>query len=51
VKTDWGQASDAALVVGIGRWREDALAEAYRRHGGAVYALANRVVRDAGLAE
>ena len=51
MKTDWSQASDAALVVGIGRWREDALAEAYRRHGGAVYALARRVVRDTGLAE
>ena len=51
MKTDWSQASDAALVVGIGRWREDALAEAYRRHGGAVYALARRVVRDTDLAE
>ena len=51
MKTDWSQASDAALVVAIGRWREDALAEAYRRHGGAVYALARRVVRDTGLAE
>lgn len=51
MKTDWSQTSDAALVVGIGRWREDALAEAYRRHGGAVYALARRVGRDTGLAE
>jgi RNA polymerase sigma-70 factor (ECF subfamily) len=51
MKTDWSQASDAALVVAIGRWREDALAETYRRHGGAVYALARRVVRDTGLAE
>ena len=51
MRTDWSQASDAALVVAIGRWREDALAEAYRRHGGAVYALAHRVVRDSGLAE
>lgn len=51
MKTDWSQASDAALVVAIGRWSEDALAEAYRRHGGAVYALARRVVRDTGLAE
>ncbi len=49
--TDWSQVSDAALVVAIGRWREDALAEAYRRHGGAVYALARRVVRDTGFAE
>jgi RNA polymerase sigma-70 factor (ECF subfamily) len=49
--TDGSQLSDAALVVAIGRWLEDALAEAYRRHGGAVYALARRVVRDTGLAE
>ena len=51
MKTDWSQASDAALVVAIGRWREDALAEAYRRHGGAVYGLARRVVRETGVAE
>lgn len=51
LKDDLSQTSDAALVVAIGRWREDALAEAYRRHGGAVYALARRVVRDAGIAE
>jgi RNA polymerase sigma-70 factor (ECF subfamily) len=48
---DWPELSDAALVVAIGRWRQDALAEAYRRHGGAVYALARRVLRDDGLAE
>jgi RNA polymerase sigma-70 factor (ECF subfamily) len=36
-------ASDAALVVAIGRWREDALAEVFRRHAGAVHALARRV--------
>lgn len=51
MKNDWSQASDLALVVAIGRWREDALAEAYRRHGGAVYALAKRVIRDTGIAE
>src|SRR5580704_13699128 len=44
-------ASDGALVVAIGRWREDALAEAYRRHGGAVFGLARRVVNDSALAE
>jgi RNA polymerase sigma-70 factor, ECF subfamily len=48
---DMSQASDASLVVAIGRWREDALAEAYRRHGGAVFALARRVLREAALAE
>jgi len=44
-------ASDGALVVAIGRWREDALAEAYRRHAGAVYSLARRVTTDTVLAE
>ena len=44
-------ASDAALVVAIGRYRDDALAEAYRRHAGAVFALARRVVNDRLLAE
>jgi RNA polymerase sigma-70 factor, ECF subfamily len=43
---DWKEASDAALVVAIGRWREEALAEAYRRHAGAVFALASRVLGD-----
>jgi RNA polymerase sigma-70 factor (ECF subfamily) len=45
------EASDAALVVAIGRWREEALAEAYRRHAGAVFGLARRVVNDSPLAE
>jgi RNA polymerase sigma-70 factor (ECF subfamily) len=44
-------ASDAALVVAIGRWREDALAEAYRRHAGAAYALACRLLNDKSVAE
>jgi RNA polymerase sigma-70 factor (ECF subfamily) len=43
--------SDAQLVVAIARYREDALAEAYRRHGGAVSALARRVTGDGGEAE
>jgi RNA polymerase sigma-70 factor (ECF subfamily) len=45
------EAGDAALVVAIGRWREDALGEVYRRHGGAVYSLARRVLGDDGRAE
>lgn len=44
-------ASDAALVVSIGRYHEDALAEAYRRHAGAVFALARRLLSDRTLAE
>ncbi len=44
-------ASDAALVVAIGRYRQEALAEAYRRHAGAVFALARRLLVDRALAE
>lgn len=44
-------ASDAALVVAIGRWSEEALAEVYRRHGGAAYALARRLLNDGDLAQ
>src|SRR5829696_6723229 len=48
---DLATASDATLVVAIGRWRQDALAEAYRRHAGAVFALARRLLGDPTLAE
>jgi RNA polymerase sigma-70 factor (ECF subfamily) len=51
VKSEVHDAGDAALVVAIGRWREDALAEVYRRHGGAVYNLARRVLADEARAE
>ncbi len=43
--------SDAALVVAIGRWSQEALAEAYRRHAGSVFSLAQRVLRNRALAE
>ena len=43
--------SDATLVVAIGRYRQEALAEAYRRHGGAVFALARRLLNEQNLAE
>jgi RNA polymerase sigma-70 factor (ECF subfamily) len=49
--TDLQEASDGALVVAIGRWREDALAEAYRRHAGAAFALARRLLVDRQMAE
>ncbi len=51
VQLDLGGMGDAALVVAIGRWRDDALAEVYRRHGGAVYGLARRVLGDETRAE
>jgi RNA polymerase sigma-70 factor (ECF subfamily) len=44
-------ASDATLVVAISRYRQEALAEAYRRHAGAVFGLARRLLRDGALAE
>lgn len=45
------EASDASLVVAIGRWNESALAEVYRRHGGTVHALARRILGADGRAE
>lgn len=44
-------ASDAALVVAIARWQHEALAEVYRRHAGAVFGLALRVLHERALAE
>lgn len=48
---DLALVSDASLVVAIARYRQDALAETYRRHAGAVYALARRLLCDHTLAE
>lgn len=45
------EASDAQLVTSIARYSEVALAEVYRRHGGAVYGLARRVLNNATEAE
>lgn len=48
---DLTTSSDAVLVVAISRFRQAALAEAYRRHAGAVFALSRRLLVDATLAE
>ncbi|MFM7616711.1 MAG: sigma-70 family RNA polymerase sigma factor [Actinomycetes bacterium] len=48
---DLREASDAKLVVAIGRYSQEALAEAYRRHGGAAFGLAHRLVGDRSMAE
>jgi RNA polymerase sigma-70 factor (ECF subfamily) len=45
------EVSDAQLVTSIARYSEVALAEAYRRHGGAVYGLAKRVLNNPTEAE
>lgn len=42
---------DHALVAAVRQRSQAALAEAYRRHGGGVWALARRVCRDEHLAE
>lgn len=44
-------ASDANLVVAIGRFRHEALEEVYRRHAGAALGLAQRILADRALAE
>src|SRR5665213_1443143 len=46
-----GDVSDAQLVTSIARYSEVALAEVYRRHGGAVYGLARRVLNNTTEAE
>jgi RNA polymerase sigma-70 factor (ECF subfamily) len=51
MELDWQSVNDTVLVVAIARWQEPALAEAYRRHGGSVYALARRVTQDPAQAE
>ena len=43
--------SDAVLVIGISRYQEQALAEAYRRHAGAVFGLARRLLANPTMAE
>ena len=45
------EVSDAQLVTSIARYSEVALAEAYHRHGGAVFGLAKRVLQNPTEAE
>lgn len=51
VHPDFVDASDSVLVVSIARFRQEALAEAYRRHAGAVFGLAKRLLTDHARAE
>jgi RNA polymerase sigma-70 factor (ECF subfamily) len=48
---DLTEASDAQLVTLVARYDEVALAEIYRRHGGAVFGLARRVINNQTDAE
>src|SRR5436305_318772 len=43
--------SDATRGVAVGRSRREALAAAYRRHAGAVFALSRRLLVDRAMAE
>ena len=45
------EASDAQLVTHVARYSQAALAEVYRRHGGAVFGLASRVLNSRAEAE
>jgi RNA polymerase sigma-70 factor, ECF subfamily len=47
----FAEADDVSLVIAIARYNADAFAEAYGRHGGAVYALAARLLWDRAIAE
>lgn len=51
VRREFSDSSDSALVVSIARFRQDALAEAYRRHAGAVFGLAKRLLSDHARSE
>lgn len=51
MRRDHTSASDANLVLAVARFDESALAEIYRRHAGAMYALAKRVLREHAVAE
>jgi RNA polymerase sigma-70 factor (ECF subfamily) len=50
MRNELTEASDTVLVLAIGRWNQDALAEVFRRHAGATYAVARQVLRDDGAA-
>jgi RNA polymerase sigma-70 factor, ECF subfamily len=51
MQRDLSTMSDSALAMLVARWQEDALAEIYRRHAGALYALARRLLFDPRLGE
>lgn len=51
VRSDLNDASDAGLVLALARFEQAALAEVYRRHAGAVFGLAKRLLGDQAKAE
>jgi len=51
VRTDTSLLSDSALAMAMARYQQDALAEAYQRHAGAVFGLARRLLSNQAQAE
>ena len=51
VRDDLTTMSDAALMLAVARYRDDALAEIYRRHAGAVFGLSRRLLGAGTAAE
>jgi RNA polymerase sigma-70 factor (ECF subfamily) len=51
VREDLAMVSDTGLVLALARYQQDALAEVYRRHAGAVFGLAKRLLADQAKAE
>jgi len=49
--SDYQAMSDVKLVIAVSRYDQSALAQVYERHGGAVFGLALRMLRDRTLAE
>jgi RNA polymerase sigma-70 factor (ECF subfamily) len=47
----YARTDDVGLVIAIARYNADAFAEAYRRHAGAVFGLAQRLLWERPLAE
>jgi RNA polymerase sigma-70 factor, ECF subfamily len=51
VDPPYARTDDVGLVIAIARYNADAFAEAYRRHAGAVFSLAQRMLWERVLAE
>jgi RNA polymerase sigma-70 factor, ECF subfamily len=51
VDPPYARTDDVGLVIAIARYNADAFAEAFRRHAGAVFALAQRLLWERALAE
>jgi RNA polymerase sigma-70 factor, ECF subfamily len=51
VESPYASADDVGLLIAVARYNADAFAEAYRRHAGAVYALAHRMLWERASAE